>query len=313
MTKPPSKLGRGLSALMAEIAVPEEAEIIPDTPETAPEGLDKKTGIFALPIDKLIRNPDQPRRHFDKAQLEELSRSIADKGVLQPILVRPIPPNKKAEKSDGHYQIVAGERRWQAALKAGLTHMPALVRDLSDRDVLEIGVVENVQRADLSPIEEAMAYQALRDQFGRKQDEIAQAIGKSRSHVANCIRLLQLPKLAHDFLQAGTITAGHARAILSAPDPKALTEAIVDKGLSVRQAEDWVKTSISAARQSKAKDKPADDRGRMNADTRAIERELTDFLGLKVSLNHKNPGGKISISYKTLEQLDDLIRRLRKS
>ena len=158
-----------------------------------------------------------------------------------------------------------------------------------------------------------MAYQALRDQFGRKQDEIAQAIGKSRSHVANCIRLLQLPKLAHDFLQAGTITAGHARAILSAPDPKALTEAIVDKGLSVRQAEDWVKTSISAARQSKAKDKPADDRGRMNADTRAIERELTDFLGLKVSLNHKNPGGKISISYKTLEQLDDLIRRLRKS
>lgn len=323
MTKPPSKLGRGLSALMEEITPPQqearsEATGKKNTKTTAPKKTKTTThekikpnelGVQIVWIDKLERNPDQPRRHFNKTKLEELTRSIKDKGVLQPILVRPLPRSygAKGAKVEGRFQIVAGERRWQAAVSARLEKMPVLVRELSDQEVLEIGVVENVQRADLNPIEEAMAYQALKDQFGRKQEDIARAIGKSRSHVANCLRLLTLPVLAREYLADGKITAGHARAVLAAPDPQALAEAIVVKGLSVREAEKWVRMMRASARNQKPEQEPRD------ADSRFIEKQLAQHLGLTVRLNHKNPTGSLTIRYKTLAQLEDLIARIRKS
>ncbi|PHR61220.1 MAG: chromosome partitioning protein ParB [Robiginitomaculum sp.] len=314
--KPASKLGRGLSALMEDISIPlagdsekptvTQSEQLIGEAAKAPKS---DRGIHSVAIDKLERNPDQPRRFFDKTLLEELTNSIRDKGVLQPILVRPLPRSFEAKgiKTEGRYQIVAGERRWQASVNAGLEFMPVLVRELNDQEVLEIGVVENVQRADLNPVEEAMAYQALKDQFGRKQEDIAKAIGKSRSHVANCLRLLSLPVLAREYLADGKISAGHARAILSAPDPQALAEAIVSKNLSVRDAENWAHMMQKAARD------PQPETKRKDADTRFIETQLAEHLGLKVKLNHKNPTGTMTIKYKTLEELEGLIARLRQS
>jgi len=253
-------------------------------------------------ISQLERNPDQPRKYFDKEKLEELTQSIKDKGVLQPILVRPL---GKGTSKTKHYQIVAGERRWQAALKARLDTMPVLIRELSDQDVLEIGVVENVQRADLNPIEEALAYKALSDQFKRTQDDIAQAVGKSRPHVTNMLRLLTLPKRAQTYLAKGKITAGHARAIISAPDPTELADAIAQKGLSVREAEDWVRRIKAADGQTKKVPSQKD------ADTRKVENELSDMLGLKTDLRHKGPGGELRIKYKTSAQLEALIKQLK--
>lgn len=346
-----SKLGRGLSALMAEITPP--AETKPTRKKAAPKKTKAQTkkpaakkpsvkkpstkkssakktsprkttatkpiigrGVNNIPIATIERNPDQPRKVFDQIRLEELSQSIKDKGVLQPILLRPLPERLVAKKKlktsskKDFYQIVAGERRWQAALKAGLDEMPALIRELSDQEVLEVGVVENVQRADLNPIEEAMAYQALKDQFGRRQEDIANAVGKSRSHVANCLRLLTLPAIAREYLTQGRITPGHARAILSAPDQKALAEAIVDKHMSVREAEVWARRATKLKREQEGGvDKK---KARRDADSRFIEKQLSDHLGLRVDLKHKNPGGMLSIKYKTLEQLDDLIKRMRK-
>lgn len=311
MSKKPTSLGRGLSALMEDIApitAPMGEASKDNTPKTATEAQSTKwTNMVS--IDLLERNPDQPRRHFDKTLLEELTNSIRDKGVLQPILVRPLPKSYEAKgmKTEGRYQIVAGERRWQASVNAGLEFMPVLVRELSDRDVLEIGVVENVQRADLNPIEEALAYKALKDQFGRKQEDIASAVGKSRSHVANCLRLLSLPVLAREYLADGKISAGHARAILSAPDPQALAEAIVSKDLSVRDAESWAHMMQKAIRN------PKPETAKPDADTRFIQTQLSEHLGLKVKLSHKNPGGSMTIKYKTLEDLEDLIAKLRRS
>lgn len=298
-----SKLGRGLSALMADINVSETPaqQTMPDTPVRGP-------GVREIPIEKLERNPAQPRRHFDKAKLAELTESIRQKGVLQPILVRPLPASYgvKGKKIEGRYQIVAGERRWHAAQAAGLERMPALVRDLSDVEVLEIGVIENVQRTDLSPLEEARAYQSLISEFGRKQIEIAEAIGKSRSHVANALRLLSLPALAQDYLEAGKITPGHARAILAAPDPVALAEQIVSKGLSVRAAERWVHMAAHA-------DERARGSAGRDANIQFIERKVSQHLGMKVRINHKSPGGKMTITYTSLDELDELVKRLRGS
>ena len=319
---PGNKLGRGLSALMAEIT-PEE-DVKKDAKPKSTKGKTKTSktkssqaenipssarGINSLPLDKLARNPDQPRRYFGKSELEELTASIKDRGVLQPILVRPLPARSGKSKTAGQeYQIVAGERRWQSALAAGLSHIPALIRDLSDQEVLEVGVVENVQRADLNPIEEALAYQALKDQFNRTQQEIADAIGKSRAYIANTLRLLNLPDMAREYLAAGKMTAGHARAVLSAPDPSTLAALIVDKGLSVRAAEDWVRAQTRAT--STGLPKQAAQKA---ADTRKIENELSDHLGLKVTLNHKYPGGLLQIKYKNLEQLDELVKILGKN
>ncbi|MDB2439296.1 ParB/RepB/Spo0J family partition protein [Hellea sp.] len=318
-------LGRGLSALMSDVSVaatpveakktakPKAKKPVKRPPKTTPKPQPKtskakpraakQNGVTSVAIDQLERNPDQPRKYFDKEKLAELTKSISDKGVLQPILVRPL-PQKRSEKKK-HYQIVAGERRWQAALKAKLDAMPVLIRELSDQDVLEIGVVENVQRADLNPIEEALAYRALSDQFNRTQEDIAQAVGKSRPHITNMLRLLTLPKRAQTYLAKGKITAGHARAIIAAPDPTELADAIAEKGLSVREAEDWV-------RRIKAADgKPAKIPAQKGADTRKVENDLSDSLGLVTDLRHKGPGGELRIKYRTGDQLEALIKRLK--
>lgn len=311
-------LGRGLSALMSDVSAinvagEEDLSKSDNKPSEKPEIKTKDDnkrskagagrGVMSVSMDQLERNPDQPRKYFDKEKLEELTQSIKDKGVLQPILVRPLPA-RTSQKKD-YYQIVAGERRWQAALKAKLDTMPVLIRELSDQDVLEIGVVENVQRADLNPIEEALAYKALSEQFKRTQDDIAQAVGKSRPHVTNMLRLLTLPKRAQGYLAKGKITAGHARAIIAAPDPTELADAIAQKGLSVREAEDWVRRIKAADGQVKKIPSQKD------ADTRKVEYELSDKLGLKTDLRHKGPGGELRIKYKTSEQLEALIKVLK--
>lgn len=315
-TKTPAKkrpadrgLGRGLSALMSDVSTVSAEGPIEVAPafvaekETEQIDVGDKRVQF-LSIDRLERNPDQPRRHFDKEKLAELTNSIKTKGVLQPILVRPLPG--KNENQD-RFQIVAGERRWQASLAAGLTVMPVLIRDLNDEEVLQVGVIENVQRADLNPIEEARAYDALISQFYRKQEEVAEAVGKSRSYVTNMLRLLKLPEIAQDMLAVGKISTGHARCIISAPDPVALANEISEKGLSVREAEDWVRRIKKSSGQTPTARKYKD------ADTQAAEKRLMDALGLAVDLSHKGPGGTMKISYKTSDQLEDLIQKLSKS
>ena len=321
-------LGRGLSALMSDVSFtapdatpvkpkkaaskavkkkssPKANPVKPKKSVTKQSSTAQQRGVVSVNIDRLERNPDQPRKYFDKEKLAELTKSIADKGVLQPILVRPLPNVTGASKSSSaRYQIVAGERRWQAALKAKLDAMPVLIRELSDQEVLEIGVVENVQRADLNPIEEALAYRALSEQFKRTQDDIAQAVGKSRPHVTNMLRLLSLPKRAQTYLAKGKISAGHARAIIAAPDPVELADAIAQRGLSVREAEDWVRR-IKAA-QGKAVKVSA----QKDADIRKVENDLANMLGLKADLRHKGPGGELRLKYKTARQLEALLKRL---
>jgi len=300
-------LGRGLSALMSDMSAldmsaPVGEAVAPEETrksDTKPARTD--AGVNFVNISLIDRNPEQPRKHFDKEKLAELTQSIMDKGVLQPILVRPIGSGGKTS-----YQIVAGERRWQAALKAGLDALPVLIRELSDQDVLEIGVVENVQRANLNPIEEALAYQALKTEFGRTQEDIAKAIGKSRPYIANMMRLLTLPQRAQTYLAEGKIRAGHARAIIAAPDPVELADVIAEKGLSVREAEDWVRR-IKQAAGTASKPKA---RAYKDADTKKAEQDLMDVLGLGVDLRHKGPSGELRIRYKNSAQLEDLIKRL---
>jgi len=301
-------LGRGLSALMSDVGVSGVVGDFSGVEDKKNQGnkLKKnplsKSGVTTVGINQLIRNPDQPRRYFDKEKLKELTDSIKDKGVLQPILVRPI--SKSDRNNEDLYQIVAGERRWQASLTAKLDAMPVLIRDLTDQEVLEIGVVENLQRADLNPIEEALAYKALSEQFSRTQQEIATSVGKSRPHIANMLRLLSLPPIAQDYLAKGSISTGHARAIIAAPDPTELADAIVNKGLSVREAEDWV-------RRIKAGDGKTSVPAQKDANVRKVENDLSDYIGLIVNLRHKGPGGELRIKYKTAEQLEGLIKRLK--
>ena len=303
-------LGRGLSALMSDVssAVLDDVEDM-QTPvkiqknkpkaKTLPEL--KPTASSAaefISIALFERNPDQPRKHFDPVKMADLERSIKEKGVLQPILVRPFETKGKTR-----YQIVAGERRYQAALKTGLDQIPAMIRELSDQEVLEIGVVENVQRANLNPIEEAQAYRSLMDEFKRTQQDVADATGKSRSHVANMVRLLTLPNRAQDLLAMGKLSAGHARAVIAAPDPLALAEMIVAKDLSVRDTEAMVRRlkkgkSLQPRYETKS------------ADISALEKKLSDALGLRVDLKHKGPSGRLEIRYRNDDELEDLIKRL---
>ena len=301
MAKPKKGLGRGLSALLADTA-PED-----DSVEEASVSLGSETA----PIEHLAPNPDQPRRMFDEAALDELAASIKRQGLLQPILVRP------ATKGDARYQIVAGERRWRAAQRAGLHDVPITVRELDDRQTAEIALVENVQRSDLNPLEEAAAYQRLVEDFGHKPDEIAEAVGKSRSHVSNLMRLLKLPASVRDKVNAGALSMGHARAILSAADPEALANRVVDRGLSVRETGRLAKESVApeegASNEGAVKSKPASltsVRPHKDADTRALEADLAAALGLEVDLTHGPKGGSVTIRYLTLEQLDDVCRRL---
>ena len=276
-------LGRGLSALMD------------DTP---PPGASVPSGR-EVPIEHLHPNRYQPRHAFDDTALKELADSIGERGIIQPILVRP------SKEHPGEFEIVAGERRWRAAQRARLHRVPIIERGLSDQEALEIAIMENVQRQDLSPIEEALGYQRLIDEFSYNQKAIAEAVGKSRPHVANMLRLLSLPERVQDLLGKGTLSMGHARALVGADDAGWLAKEIVRRGLNVRQTEDLVRRGRQPARK-KAKAK------RKDPDTRALERKLSDSLGLTVTVDPAARGGKITILYKTLEQLDDVTDKLTK-
>ncbi|KCZ91762.1 chromosome partitioning protein ParB [Hyphomonas johnsonii MHS-2] len=254
-----------------------------------------------IDVDLIRRNPAQPRRTFDEASLQELADSLKTKGVLQAILVRPDP------KDAGKYQIIAGERRWRAARIAGLKTIPAIVRQIDELELLEIGIIENVQRADLNPIEEAEAYEALIKRFGRTQDSLATSVGKSRVHIANTLRLLQLPESARSYIREGKISAGHARAALAAPDPEALVRLAAEKGLSVRDVEARARDAKGSSPIETKSARPTDEK---DVDTEALEADLTRTLGLAVDIRHGREGGEIRIKYRDLEQLDDVCRRL---
>lgn len=284
-------LGRGLSALL-------------DDPEpNVGKSPDLATAATELPIELLQRNPDQPRRTFSDAEMEELTSSVREKGVLQPILVRPAPGKP------GEYQIVAGERRWRAAQAARLTTIPAVVKALNDLDVLEIGIIENVQRADLNPLEEAQGYRSLIDRFGRTQEQVAVTVGKSRAHVANGLRLLSMPESVRTHIMEGRLTAGHARAIATAEDIQGLADRIVAKGLSVRQAELLGRAGQpSMARPRSGRSSPP--APVKDPDTVALEQDISTLLGLVVAIEDQGGVGEVHIRYESLEQLDDLCRKL---
>ncbi|MEZ5939635.1 MAG: ParB/RepB/Spo0J family partition protein [Hyphomonadaceae bacterium] len=301
MNQPVSKnarLGRGLSALLGDYSGARQAiDGSNDAAGEAGEGLAPAT----LPIDKIAANPRQPRRTFNEAELQELSESIRTKGVLQAILVRPDPSR------EGYYEIVAGERRWRAARRAGLKDIPAVVREMDDRELLEIAIIENVQRSDLNPIEEGEAYKALMDRFGRTQESVATQVGKSREHVANTLRLLNLPDDVREKVREGQLSAGHARALLRAEDPSATALEVIARKLTVRDTEALAKGEKPS---SGAAGKPAAPEEK-DVDTKALELDLQRALGLDVDIRHVNgKGGEVRIKYAQLEQLDEVCRLL---
>ena len=276
-------LGRGLAALIGD--VDSEAMV-----------LDRARSSRRLPIEFLKPNPHNPRKAFDGEELDALTASIREKGIVQPILVRLV----AGESS--RYEIIAGERRWRAAQRAGLHEVPALVHEASDKEALELAIVENVQRADLNPLEEAMGYQQLIDAFGYSQADVADVIGKSRPHVANTLRLLKLADGVQAYLRDGRLSAGHARALIGADDPEATAERIVAGGLNVRDAEKLGKRGSTSKPHAKAA---------KDADTVALEKALSDATGLKVTIDHRSNGaGDLRIRYLDLDQLDDICRRL---
>ena len=281
------RLGRGLAALLGDMAEPEIAAA-------------ERTGSKRVPIELVHPNPRNPRRSFGEEDLADLAQSIREKGVVQPILVRP------AKGAANHYEIIAGERRWRASQRAGQHEIPVIVQEVSDKEALELAIIENVQRADLNPLEEAFGYEQLIAEFGYTQQDLGQVIGKSRSHVANTLRLLKLPETVKEHLRAGRLTAGHARALVGATDPAGLAQKIVDEGLTVRDAE-------ALAQAPKPADAPKLGRPKKDkdADTLALEKTLSDVLGLVVSIDHKADGtGRLEVRYRTLEQLDEVCRRL---
>jgi len=279
-------LGRGLSALLGEA-------------EEISHAGDPVAGVRDVPIELIRANPNQPRRHFAEAELAELAESIRDKGVLQPILVRP------ARGMAGEYEIVAGERRWRAAQRAGLPALPALVRDVGDNEAFEIAIIENVQREDLNPIEEGRAYWALMGALQITQEEAARRVGKSRSHVANTLRLTNLPESVQEHVIAGRLSAGHARALLAVDNAAELAELVVDRGLSVRDAEALARPKAGAPKKASGPRKAPKD-----ADTASLEVDLEEALGMSVDLIDRGGVGEVRIKYATLEQLDEICRRL---
>jgi len=289
-------LGRGLSALLGDDRPVFEndvkAELANDTVQT---------GRRRLPIEFLERNAAQPRVHFDETALDELATSIKQKGLLQPILVRELGPEK--------FQIVAGERRWRASQRAGIHEVPVVVKELNDTEVLEIAIIENIQRQDLSAVEEARGFKRLMEEFGHTQEAVGEVVGKSRSHITNLLRLLTLPEKVQNMVGAGTLSMGHARALIGADDPVALANIVVKEGLSVRQTE-----ALAGESKGKAKRQPRPGGGssgrKKDADTVALEKDLTAAVGMKVAIDHEGEGGKVTISYKDLEELDDLCSKL---
>ncbi len=303
------RLGRGLAALIGDMDRPAQPV---DKAEDAKRG-DVSSGAGAgsgragrgdryVPIELIGRNPSNPRRHFADVELDELAESIRKHGVVQPVLVRP----SKTEGID--FELIAGERRWRAAQKAGLKELPVVVREVNDRVALQLAIVENVQRADLDAIEEAMGYQQLIDEHSYTQADLAEIIGKSRSHVANTLRLLKLPPQVHAMISDGALSAGHARTLVGARDPLALARKIASEGLSVRQAERLAQDPGAHIHNAG----PATKTVHKDADTLALEKLLTDVTGLAVVIVHGDKGGELRVKYKTLEQLDELCRRLQR-
>ncbi len=290
------RLGRGLAALIGDASTQPASE--------APsERIHRDTK--RVPIEHLTPNPRNPRKTFAEKDLADLSESLRAKGIVQPILVRP------AAGQVDRYEIIAGERRWRAAQRAGLHEAPIIIRDVTDQEALELAIIENVQRADLNPIEEAMGYEQLVAEFKYSQGELAKVIGKSRSHVANTMRLMKLPNSVKDYLAEGLLTAGHARALITVEDPAALAEILVERGLTVRDAEKLAQDPEALARLL-GKGKEPSTKAEKDADTKSLEKRLSDTLGLKVTLGHK-PGketGDLKIKYTSLEQLDEICKKL---
>lgn len=280
-------LGRGLSALMADVS-----SAVPAASPAAANSV--------LPVEALVPNPDQPRRQFNVESLQELTASIREKGIVQPLIVRPT-------AIAGKYEIVAGERRWRAAQAAELHEVPVLIREYNDEEVLQVAIIENIQRADLNALEEALAYRQLVDRFGHTQEMVAQSLSRSRSHIANTLRLLFLPPQVLDLLQDGRLSAGHARALITSADPVKMALDVVKRGLSVRDTERIAKKAPNANTTKRAR------RSSKDADTVAIEQDLSANLGMKVTLDHAGEdGGLLSIHYKTLDDLDYLCDALSK-
>ena len=278
-----NRLGRGLAALIGD-----------DTSEEAVVQ-DVRT-LRHMPIELLHASPNNPRKYFPDGDLDELARSIKEKGLLQPIVVRP--------RDGGEYEIVAGERRWRASQRAGVHDIPVLIRELSDGEALEIALIENIQRSDLNPLEEARAYGLLLEQFSYTQQQLAESVGKSRSHISNTLRLLTLPDSVRQQIETGQLTAGHARALVATDSPAKLAEQIINLGLSVRETE-------NLARQSSPVKTAKNNRADKDPDTKALERTLSEAVGLKIEISHTGTdGGLLKITYKTLEQLEDICRRL---
>jgi ParB family transcriptional regulator, chromosome partitioning protein len=281
-----NRLGRGLAALMGEVKTEPAVDRGPRTPRR-------------LPLAFLTANPNNPRKHFRDDALADLTASIKERGVVQPLIVRPV------TGATDKYEIIAGERRWRAAQKAGLHDVPVIIREASDKESLEIAIIENVQRADLNSLEEARGYQQLIDQYGYSQQELADVIGKSRPHIANTIRLLSLPEAVQIFIMDGRLSPGHARALLTLDDPLAAARRILTEGMTVRETEAIGEAGGrkrgAGGRRAKTKD----------ADTRALEKSLSDLLGLTVTIEHRGAKGEVQIAYSSLEQLDDVCRRLR--
>jgi ParB family chromosome partitioning protein len=282
-----SRLGSGLAALIG---------VVGEESQTTTQDNNAGRKPRRAPIENLRTNPRNPRKTFTETELEELSASVRERGIIQPIVVRAL--------RDDKFEIIAGERRWRAAQRAGLHDVPIVVVEATDAQSLELAIIENVQRADLNAMEEAAGYQALMDTFNHSQDDVAQIVGKSRSHVANTLRLLKLSEPVKAYVAAGKLSAGHARMLVGQPNAEALANDIVNRGLNVRQVE-------AIARQSgKSQTKPAI--AAKDADTRALEKQLSDALGYAVSIDQRGKGGSVKISYRSLEQLDDIIRRLAK-
>ncbi len=308
----PRGLGRGLSALLGDpfandlgrpadpgMAVPAAPRLIEPVPVAEPA-----LGAKTVPLAMVQANPGQPRTHFDAADLQELAQSIKVHGVLQPILVRPV------IGAPGRYEIVAGERRWRACQMLGLESIPVQVREIADGDMLEIAIIENVQRADLNPIEEALGYQALMDRFGRTQADVAEKVGKSRPHVANMLRLLHLDPEIQIMVREGKLSAGHARAILSAPDPMELARLAIAQSLSVRDMERLAQKAKEGAEPKLAQDVPSGAR-EIDTDVRGLEVTLSSVLGMRVSISRKGEAsGEVRIGFDRLDQLDEVCRRL---
>jgi ParB family chromosome partitioning protein len=283
-------LGRGLSALMADVNEPKTNEIIKSLDQT-------------VAIERILPNPNQPRKNFESNSLDDLVASIKEKGVLQPLIVRTVGNN---------FEIVAGERRWRAAQKAQIHKLPVIIRNFTDAEVLEVAIIENIQRADLNPIEEAASFIQLMERFGHTQEMLAEALGKSRSYIANLLRLLNLPKAIQEYVLRGDLSAGHARALITIEKPDIIVKKIIEDGLSVRQTEALVRKLSLGADEGTPKKEIVRRRSEKDADTRALESDLSAALGLKVSLSFDTNGqtGQLKLCYNSLDQLDDLCRKL---